>query len=129
MNGSPTDLYFTAGPNDENDGLFGKISAAAAEQRGNSEQKSADIWTEAWLAPSDSSVTLGRLFKSSAPHDCWVWIGFVLTPFATFAPRSSEDFYSVNGAVSTVVSGWDEKPDLRRMLKAPELSTCSKHRR
>ena len=37
VNGSPTDLYFTAGPNDENDGLFGKITATAAEQGGNSE--------------------------------------------------------------------------------------------
>lgn len=37
QNGSPTDLYFTAGPNDESDGLFGKISATTAEQRGNSE--------------------------------------------------------------------------------------------
>lgn len=35
--GLATDLYFTAGPNDENDGLFGKISAVPAEQRGNSE--------------------------------------------------------------------------------------------
>ncbi len=37
VNGSPTDLYFTAGPNDESDGIFGKINATAAEQRGNSE--------------------------------------------------------------------------------------------
>ena len=37
QNGSPTDLYFTAGPNDENDGLFGKITATATEQRGNAE--------------------------------------------------------------------------------------------
>jgi uncharacterized protein (TIGR03118 family) len=37
QNGSPTDLYFTAGPNDESDGIFGKINATATEQRGNSE--------------------------------------------------------------------------------------------
>lgn len=36
-NGSATELYFTAGPNDEADGVFGKITATAAEQRGNSE--------------------------------------------------------------------------------------------
>jgi len=36
-NGLATELYFTAGPNDENDGVFGKITATAAEQRGNSE--------------------------------------------------------------------------------------------
>lgn len=36
-NGSPTDLYFTSGPNDENDGVFGKLSATASEQRGNTE--------------------------------------------------------------------------------------------
>jgi uncharacterized protein (TIGR03118 family) len=36
-NGAPNELYFTAGPNDENDGLFGKIDASALEQRGNSE--------------------------------------------------------------------------------------------
>jgi uncharacterized protein (TIGR03118 family) len=35
--GSATELYFTAGPNDENDGLFGKLTAAATEQRGNTE--------------------------------------------------------------------------------------------
>lgn len=35
--GLANDLYFTAGPNDENDGLFGKISPIAAEQRGNTE--------------------------------------------------------------------------------------------
>jgi uncharacterized protein (TIGR03118 family) len=35
--GSAIELYFTAGPNDENDGLFGKILPAAAEQRGNNE--------------------------------------------------------------------------------------------
>jgi len=36
-NGSATELYFTAGPNDESDGLFGKITATPGEQRGNSE--------------------------------------------------------------------------------------------
>jgi uncharacterized protein (TIGR03118 family) len=36
-NGSATELYFTAGPNEERDGLFGKITAIAAEQRGNTE--------------------------------------------------------------------------------------------
>lgn len=36
-NGASTDLYFTAGPNDENDGLFGKITASNSELRGNSE--------------------------------------------------------------------------------------------
>lgn len=35
--GSSTDLYFTAGPSDESHGLFGKISAVASEQRGNTE--------------------------------------------------------------------------------------------
>jgi uncharacterized protein (TIGR03118 family) len=35
--GSAIELYFTAGPNDEGDGLFGKIAPAAAEQRGNNE--------------------------------------------------------------------------------------------
>lgn len=35
--GLATELYFTAGPNDESDGLFGKITALPAEQRGNSE--------------------------------------------------------------------------------------------
>ena len=35
--GSAIELYFTAGPNDENDGLFGKIVPVAAEQRGNNE--------------------------------------------------------------------------------------------
>jgi uncharacterized protein (TIGR03118 family) len=35
--GSAIELYFTAGPNDENDGLLGKITPAAAEQRGNNE--------------------------------------------------------------------------------------------
>jgi uncharacterized protein (TIGR03118 family) len=36
-NGSPTDLYFTAGPDDESNGVLGKITASATEQRGNSE--------------------------------------------------------------------------------------------
>jgi uncharacterized protein (TIGR03118 family) len=36
-NGASTDLFFTAGPNDENDGLFGKITASNSELRGNSE--------------------------------------------------------------------------------------------
>lgn len=36
-NGSATELYFTAGPNDEADGIFGKVVATASEQRGNSE--------------------------------------------------------------------------------------------
>ena len=35
--GSAIELYFTAGPNDEGDGLLGKIAPAAAEQRGNNE--------------------------------------------------------------------------------------------
>ena len=35
--GSSTDLYFTAGPHDENDGLFGKLTAVSDEQRGNSD--------------------------------------------------------------------------------------------
>jgi uncharacterized protein (TIGR03118 family) len=35
--GAANELYFTAGPNDENDGLFGKLAAAATEQRGNTE--------------------------------------------------------------------------------------------
>jgi uncharacterized protein (TIGR03118 family) len=35
--GSAIEMYFTAGPNDENDGLFGKITPSAAEQRGNNE--------------------------------------------------------------------------------------------
>jgi hypothetical protein len=35
--GSSTELYFTAGPNEENDGLFGKITATATENRGNTE--------------------------------------------------------------------------------------------
>jgi len=33
--GSAIELYFTAGPGEENDGLFGKIVPVAAEQRGN----------------------------------------------------------------------------------------------
>jgi len=36
-NGSATELYFTAGPNGENDGVFGKLTASDSEQRGNSE--------------------------------------------------------------------------------------------
>jgi uncharacterized protein (TIGR03118 family) len=36
-NGSATELFFTAGPNDESNGLFGKITATAAEQRGSTE--------------------------------------------------------------------------------------------
>ena len=35
--GSATELFFTAGPNDESDGLFGKITPVAAEGRGNSQ--------------------------------------------------------------------------------------------
>lgn len=35
--GSTTDLYFSAGPNDEADGLLGKLTAVASEQRGNTE--------------------------------------------------------------------------------------------
>src|SRR5262249_46374390 len=35
--GAANELYFTAGPNDENDGLFGKLTATASEQRGNTE--------------------------------------------------------------------------------------------
>lgn len=35
--GLATELYFTAGPNDESDGLFGKITATSTEQRGNAE--------------------------------------------------------------------------------------------
>ncbi len=35
--GSATELFFTAGPNDENNGLFGKISPTVAEGRGASE--------------------------------------------------------------------------------------------
>jgi uncharacterized protein (TIGR03118 family) len=36
-NGLATELFFTAGPNDESDGLFGKITPVATEQRGNSQ--------------------------------------------------------------------------------------------
>ncbi len=36
-NGLATELFFTAGPNDENDGLFGKITPVGTELRGNSE--------------------------------------------------------------------------------------------
>jgi len=36
-NGLATTLYFTAGPNDENDGLLGNLTAVASEQPGNSE--------------------------------------------------------------------------------------------
>jgi len=36
-NGLATSLYFTAGPNDENDGLFGTIVPVSTESRGNSE--------------------------------------------------------------------------------------------
>ena len=36
-NGSATELYFTAGPDDESHGIFGKLTATATEQRGNSE--------------------------------------------------------------------------------------------
>ena len=35
--GFATELYFTAGPNDENDGVFGKLTAVGTDQRGNSE--------------------------------------------------------------------------------------------
>jgi len=35
--GLATELYFTAGANDENDGIYGKITATGSEQRGNSE--------------------------------------------------------------------------------------------
>jgi len=35
--GASNELYFTAGPNDEGSGLFGKLSAAASGQKGNSE--------------------------------------------------------------------------------------------
>jgi uncharacterized protein (TIGR03118 family) len=35
--GNSTSLYFTAGPKDENHGLFGKITAVDTEQRGNTE--------------------------------------------------------------------------------------------
>ncbi|HWR17919.1 MAG TPA: TIGR03118 family protein [Terriglobales bacterium] len=35
--GLATELYYTAGPNDEQNGLFGKITAVASENRGTSE--------------------------------------------------------------------------------------------
>ncbi|ABF40898.1 conserved hypothetical protein [Candidatus Koribacter versatilis Ellin345] len=35
--GNANDLYFTAGPNDEGDGILGKLSAVGTEQRGNTE--------------------------------------------------------------------------------------------
>lgn len=35
--GLATQLFFTAGPNDESDGLFGKLTATQSEQRGNAE--------------------------------------------------------------------------------------------
>ncbi|HSS97713.1 MAG TPA: TIGR03118 family protein, partial [Terriglobales bacterium] len=35
--GAFNELFFTSGPNDENDGLFGKITVVAGEQRGNAE--------------------------------------------------------------------------------------------
>ncbi len=35
--GLATELFFTAGPNDESNGLYGKITPAAGESRGNSE--------------------------------------------------------------------------------------------
>jgi uncharacterized protein (TIGR03118 family) len=35
--GSAIELYFTAGPNDEADGLLGKIVPVATDQRGNTE--------------------------------------------------------------------------------------------
>jgi uncharacterized protein (TIGR03118 family) len=35
--GLATELFFTAGPNDESDGLYGKITPVTTEQRGNSE--------------------------------------------------------------------------------------------
>jgi hypothetical protein len=30
-------LYFTSGPNDEGDGVFGSVTPVSSEQRGNSE--------------------------------------------------------------------------------------------
>jgi uncharacterized protein (TIGR03118 family) len=36
-NGSATALFFTAGPNDEGDGILGQLTATAAEQPGNSQ--------------------------------------------------------------------------------------------
>ena len=35
--GLATELFFTAGPNEESDGILGKITATGSEQRGNSE--------------------------------------------------------------------------------------------
>jgi uncharacterized protein (TIGR03118 family) len=35
--GAFNELFFTSGPNDENDGLFGKITVVSSEQRGNAE--------------------------------------------------------------------------------------------
>ncbi len=35
--GAANELFFTAGPNDEGDGLLGKLAAVSAEQRGSSE--------------------------------------------------------------------------------------------
>ncbi len=35
--GSAIELYFTAGPNDEQNGLFGKLVPASGEQRGSNE--------------------------------------------------------------------------------------------
>jgi uncharacterized protein (TIGR03118 family) len=35
--GAANELFFTAGPNDEADGLLGKLSAVSSEQRGSSE--------------------------------------------------------------------------------------------
>ena len=35
--GSAIELFFTAGPNEEADGLFGKIVPVATEQRGSNE--------------------------------------------------------------------------------------------
>ncbi len=36
-NGTPNTLYFTAGPNDEANGLLGTLTANAADQPGNSQ--------------------------------------------------------------------------------------------
>jgi uncharacterized protein (TIGR03118 family) len=36
-NGLATELFFTAGPNDESNGIYGKITATGSEQRGNTE--------------------------------------------------------------------------------------------
>ena len=35
--GQLNELFFTSGPNDENDGLFGKVTVVSTEQRGNAE--------------------------------------------------------------------------------------------